>query len=174
MAITDKKGQQSGNKKSITTVNQETREGAYIRTKTNDYLMKKSGKSLRSVRRWKKEGRLPKNQSTLGLRKTAKRAGKKAFYAEKKISIKDNFIAKWRRKEYEAREAAKSISSNAGKRAKNREADAYKLSAERAEKMTLDELVGLSKDLRTDNDWREWEVSYETMKGTLFSGVTSI
>ena len=49
------------------------------------------------------------------------------------------------------------------------EADAYKLAADNAAKMTLAELVGLTNDLRTDNDWREWEVSYESMKGTLFS-----
>ena len=169
MAITEKKGQQSGNKKSITVVNQETREGAYIRTKSNAFLMKKSGKSLRTVQRWKQKGKLPKNQSTAGLRKTAKRAGKKAFYAEKKVSVKDNFIGKWRRKEVEARRAARTASSRAARRQKLMEADAYKLAADNAAKMTLAELVGLTNDLRTDNDWREWEVSYESMKGTLFS-----
>jgi hypothetical protein len=32
----------------------------------------------------------------------------------------------------------------------------------------LEELVGMTGDLRTDSDWREWEANYNSVKGSMF------
>ena len=87
---------------------------------------------------------------------------------EKKEAIKTAILNKYDKQIAEAERQRDASKTRASKRGKQRDIDSLKAKKSIAESKTLEELVAMTGDLRTDTDWREWEANYNSVKGSLF------
>lgn len=154
--------------KDITNISQEARTKAYFNnTKfSNATLARRYDVSVRTIQRYKKTGKVPKSRTRLN--KAIQRTGKKYARTEKEVSIKNRLIGKYDRLIIEGQRQADSVSGVA-KKAKQREVASLREAKRIAKEQSLSEIVGMTGDLRTDDDWREWEANYNAVKGVLFA-----
>ena len=154
--------------KDIANISQEARTKAYFKnTKfSNATLARRYGKSVRTIQRYRQTGKVPKSNKKLN--RAIQRTGKKYAKVEKKEAIKSAILNKYDKQIAEAERQRDSSTTRAAKRGKQRDIDSLKAKKSIAESKTLEELVAMTGDLRTDTDWREWEANYNSVKGSLF------
>lgn len=154
--------------KDITKISQEARTKAYFNNTpaSNATLARRYGKSVRTIQRWRQTGKVPKSNKKLN--RAIQRTGKKYAKAEKKEAIKKAVINKYDRLIAESETQLKSSTTRAVRRGKQRDIDSLKEAKRIAQSQSLEELVGMTGDLRTDSDWREWEANYNSVKGSMF------
>lgn len=154
--------------KDITNISQEARTKAYFNnTKfSNKVLAERYGVSVRTIQRYRKTGQVPKSRKKLN--KAIQRTGKKYARVEKEVAIKGRVIAKYDRLIAEAERQRDSSKVRAVKRFQQRVVDELIEAQRQAKNKSLSELVNMTSDLRTDDDWREWEANYNSVKGSLF------
>jgi len=161
--------------KDITNISQEARTRAYFNnTKfSNATLARRYDVSVRTIQRYRKNAKdesikfvVPKSRTRLN--KAIQRTGKKYARVEKEVSIKNRLVGKYDRLIIEGQRQADSVSGVA-KKAKQREVASLREAKRIAKEQSLSEIVGMTGDLRTDDDWREWEANYNAVKGVLFA-----
>ena len=154
--------------KDITNISQEARTKAYFKnTKfSNKVLAERYGVSVRTIQRYRKTGQVPKSRKKLN--KAIQRTGKKYARVGKEVEIKGRVFEKYDRLIAEAERQRDASTTRAVKRGKQRKIDELIEAKRQAKDKSLSELVKMTSDLRTDDDWREWEANYNAVKGELF------
>lgn len=155
--------------KDITNISEEARTKAYFNNTpfSNPTLASRYDVSLRTIQRYRATGKVPKSRTKL--RKAIQRTGKKYAKLEKKEAIRQNIISKYDRQIAQAEAQKKSSKLKSVQREKQSVIDELTEAKKLASESSLEELVGMTGDLRTDNDWREWEANYNAVKGVLFA-----
>ena len=152
----------------ITNISQEARTKAYFEDTPfdNNVLANRYNVSVGTIRKYKREGRVPKRQKRLN--KVIQRTGKRYAFKQKEIIIRERILLKFEKRAVEAERQASSVKGVA-RRVKLQEAAAEREAKRIASEKSLTELVGMADDLRTDDDWTEWLRNYEAVKGVLYS-----
>ena len=152
----------------ITNISQEARTKAYFEETPfgNNVLAKPYNLSERTIREYKRTGRVPKRQKKLN--KAIQRTGKRYAFKQKETIIRERILFKFEKRALEAERQASSVKGVA-RRVKLQEAAAEREAKRIASEKSLTELVGMADDLRTDDDWTEWLRNYEAVKGVLYS-----